>query len=138
MILGFTGTRKGMIQPQRVEFISQLYVLTPFSEFHHGDCVGADAQAHQEIKTYFPSTFLHVHPPIIDKNRAHCIGHVNYEPKGYLERNEDIVNATSILIATPKEMTENTRSGTWHAIRYAIRTMKRVIIIRPNGTVYHE
>ena len=45
MKIGFTGTRHGMT-PQQIEALNALLpVADPTAEFHHGDCLGADAVA---------------------------------------------------------------------------------------------
>ncbi len=137
--VGFTGTRRGMIQPQRAS-MRQVLTEFPTQTFRHGDCVGADAQAqaqaHDMMRELFPLTSIAVHPPKIAVNRAFKQGNIIHEPKDYLERNKDIIDQSEMLIAAPKGMSEDFRgSGTWHAIRYA-RSLKRlVIIVWPIGRV---
>ncbi len=46
--VGFTGTRRGMIMPQRFGFKDLVKTLL-MDKFHHGDCVGSDAQAHDFV-----------------------------------------------------------------------------------------
>lgn len=45
MKIGFTGTRQGMTPAQRLKATHWLAKLSA-TEFHHGDCMGADAEAH--------------------------------------------------------------------------------------------
>lgn len=129
MKIGFTGTRNGMTQKQCDAFQMLIMHIRP-KEFHHGDCVGSDAGAHLDVRKCSPFTQVHIHPPNSTAMLAGCRGHVRYEPRGYLERNQDIVNACNFLIATP-EGRETQRSGTWATIRYARKIGKPVIIIDP-------
>ncbi len=133
MKVGFTGTQSGMNDRQAfklVGFLKALSVPSLIDEFHHGDCIGADEQFHQTVNDY-ERTFIH--PPENTKKRARCSSHHILEPKPYLERNHDIVDATDVLIATPRTNHEELRSGTWATIRYATRKEKKVIIIYPQG-----
>lgn len=45
MIIGFTGTSRGMTQQQK-DALAWLFRLLPGSELRHGDCIGADSEAH--------------------------------------------------------------------------------------------
>ena len=127
MIIGFTGTRRGMTPEQesdteywlaRLEFRAQ--------EFHFGDCIGADQQAAKLARKLGYS--LHCHPPDNDRFRAFVKSDVLYEARPYLARNHDIVIASTLLIAAPGSQTEQ-RSGTWATIRYAKRSGRRFIIL---------
>jgi hypothetical protein len=145
MKVGFTGTREGMTQEQTVAFIVFVEERLPedlphmLEEFHHGDCVGADEQAHQIAKFYFKK--IVVHPPIDPKYRAYTVSELQawwnfnqYEIRDeddYLVRNYDIVDETDILIAAPKTKEEELRSGTWATIRYARKQGKPVFILEP-------
>ena len=121
MFLGFTGTHKGMSAKQKLEFIALLHELKP-KEFHHGCCVGADADAHSLVRGFDPNVRIVGHPPINMRMVHHRVmGDCNHleTPRAYLARNHNIVHATAVLVATPKTHTEELRSGTWATVRYA-------------------
>ena len=137
IIVGFTGTREGLTSAQREALVKVLYRLySDGSEFHHGDCVGADEEAHEIAREI--GYEIHIHPPSISRLRAFCKGDVVYSPKPYLERNHDIVDASDILVACPAQSYEVLRSGTWATVRYARRVGKPIVIIYPNGSVETE
>lgn len=108
--------------------------LKGVSEFHHGDCVGADAEAH-DIAYDVHQPVIVVHPPLNEKGRAFKQGDVILPQREYQDRNHDIVDATDYLIATPDSYTEKFRgSGTWATIRYAVKKGKTVYVIYPDGS----
>lgn len=125
--VGFTGTRKGMT-PQQKDTLRTL--LLPTDRFHHGDCVGADAEAHEIAREVGCSPIV-VHPSYIDRWRAHCKGDLVHEPKPPLTRNHIIVYLTDLLIAAPATKHESLRSGTWATIRYARKGKKGVVVLEP-------
>ena len=49
MKIGFTGTQKGMTHHQLIKLLDELCSYSNI-ELHHGDCIGADAQAHYQSK----------------------------------------------------------------------------------------
>src|SRR6185369_15902528 len=101
LVIGFTGTRHGMSQIQK-DIVRKL--LQDFAgSFHHGDCVGADAEAHAIAKEL--NYMIAIHPPINPRWRAFCQGDFMYPPKDYIPRNHDIVQSCQYLIATPATMT---------------------------------
>jgi len=152
MKIGFTGTQRGMTQFQKDE-LKGLILLLKVSEFVHGDCIGADEQAHQiayeagvRVFTIFPSTYY--------KKRAFCFNEgkilnndngqwntvnvndekilVRWMPKDTpLNRNHYIVDNVSRMLAAPKEHEHTLRSGTWATIRYAWKTKRDITIIPP-------
>lgn len=137
MIIGFTGTKRGMTQRQRAT-VRYLLAELQMTELHHGDCVGADAQAHQEA--LLRGAAVVVHPPADPKLRAYCSGFrvTVLEPREYLKRNGDIVDACEVLICAPKQKAEQVRSGTWTTIRYAKKRGRvdekfRIITVWPDG-----
>jgi len=161
--IGFSGTQSGMSQGQKANF---KYFLNQFNciSFSHGDCTGADYEAHGIVEQYFETLLAHhpdcepkivVRPAINPMKRAYVLGRehqflvggfikdgIIYEqvsPAKYLERNKHIVETTDLLLACPKEQEMTMRSGTWATIRFAwsqvSKTGKRVIVIPPNGRV---
>lgn len=138
MKLGFTGTQKGMtsIQKTKTDFIIE---TSKPEEAHHGDCIGSDEtfNALCRIHTVHIPLILVCHPPLNPSKRAWTVNDITLPEKEYLERNHDIVDAVDTLLATPKEMKEQLRSGTWATIRYA-RGLVQVITILPNGVVIYE
>jgi hypothetical protein len=92
VIVGFTGTRKGMnaFQADLVESI--LNTLKP-EEVHSGDCVGADEQFHALALKTNPNIRTVGHPPDSSKNRAHCRYWLEKATQPPLNRNRAIVDA---------------------------------------------
>lgn len=119
IVLGFTGTRSGMSAYQRQNFIDRI-TETPPDEFHHGDCIGSDQEAHDLIRQYCPNTKIVIHPPVDNRLRAYCKGDEWREPQTHFARNRNIVNASTGLIATPWSTTIQT-GGTWYTYMYAIK-----------------
>lgn len=139
--VGFTGTQRGMTAAQYAAVGELLLarfphaaVTTPVRSvtFHHGDCTGADEQAH--VIARICGYFIVVHPPTDPKKRAWCTGDFAMTPAPYLERNAAIVRSTLELIATPGETAEQVRSGTWATIRQARRLRRPTTIVWPDGT----
>lgn len=138
--IGFTGTQTGAT-PEQHTAIDRLLRELLATDLHHGDCLGADHEAHMIARDHLDLR-VHLHIPINDTRRARCVARegidVVYPPLPYLERNRAIVDATAALIAAPKEMAETLRSGTWSTIRYARRQGKPVHIVWPDGSVSQE
>lgn len=143
--IGFTGTRYGMTNAQRrvVDFTLadiiggdvKLRVVA-----HHGDCVGADAKFHELARQY--GCAVCIHPPTDTTRAANIPECVNLDgtrvvrlaPLPYMARNREIVDASDFVIATPAEMVEQERGGTWSTICYARRAGKRLVVVYPDGT----
>lgn len=127
-VVGFTGTQEGMSDYQKRVLRASLEGVR---ELHHGDCIGADAEA-DAIARELGITVV-IHPPSDPKKRAFCAkpGDVVWEPLPYLERNHDIVDEADVVIGTPKSGVEVLRSGTWATIRYARSRGKRTLVIAP-------
>lgn len=136
MIIGFTGTRNGMSEKQKILFGNLIECLR-IHIFHHGDCMGSDSDAHDIVAEYDDSIPIFIHPPSDDKLRAFKNG-IQLREKSYLERNKDIVDVANVMLATPKDCVNIVRSGTWFTIRYAWRKNNPLIIILPNGEIRYE
>ncbi len=132
MRVGFTGTHKGMTTEQEVT-VTNLLALRP-AEFHHGDCVGCDTEAH--ALAFRAGIRIIGHPPEQSKSRSFCTFDEIRKEKPYLERNHDIVDETDILIACPEGTKEIMRSGTWATVRYAEKVGKTILLIYPSGRIF--
>jgi hypothetical protein len=142
-VFGFTGTQKGMTgaQYRRIDEWLLLGLLYQNSkEFHHGLCIGSDAQAHWIARRY--GYRIIGHPPI-NRSKIDLECEANCDelmpPKEYLDRNTDIAKVSSILLAAPKEVEEQLcGSGTWATIRRGRKYSDFVSIVFPNGDTRHE
>lgn len=129
MIIGFTGTQRDMNVDQFDRLFDLIKQLNP-SIAHHGDCMGADAVFHAICLDL--SIPIVLHPPEITIRRAYCaVSLMSMEPKPYLIRNHNIVDACDVLIACPYEETEQRRSGTWSTWRYAKKQGKKIYLLLP-------
>jgi hypothetical protein len=152
--IGFTGTRSGMTDAQK----SRVWELVAHRQFyaHHGDCIGADAEFDAIVRRATNLYGVLIHPSTLP-TRAYCTPRyphdVVYDPQPALDRDQDIVNAVSLLIAAPKHPKPVLRSGTWTTVRYAqvkirnavasgalLAASMEIAICLPNGAVvwdYH-
>lgn len=138
MKIGFTGTRRGMTDAQRQVFAELIVRLKP-TEFHHGDCVGADDQAASVVARSVSGVRIVVHPPVDESLRAfngglRCMMVVR-PPRTHLARNRDIVNETDCLIACPLEMEHQPRGGTWYTVDYAAKVGRLTYVVWPDGRI---
>ena len=132
LCVGFTGTRRGLTEKQRHR-LKMALCHSGVCEFHHGDCVGADQEA-AELVAAFGRSRIVVHPPSVSSQRAYTPWGTARTPKGYLERNRDIVRETQVLVGCPGEQQEILRSGTWATIRFAIKLGRPILLIFPDGS----
>ena len=127
MIAGFTGSRKLKLTEQQKNTLAEFIKNMEITEFHHGDCIGADASVHEFIRLQFPDMKIIIHPPVDSKNRAFCEGDIILVKKDYMERKRDIVDSCDVLFALPPE-SSNPRSGTLATIRYSEK--KQIAVIK--------
>lgn len=130
MKVGVTGTREGANEYQLAEIRIALQTLKG-TEFHHGDCSGVDVQV-AAIAKELGYTIV-CHPPIKNETRGFFGGDIVHEPKGYLERDRNIVDSTEVLLVVPLQNEWQPKGGTWYTHDYAVKKNKPVIIIYPKG-----
>lgn len=138
MKIGFTGTRDGISAGQEEALFGFIEQLASFT-FHHGCCIGADADAALAVSDH-PGAVIVGHPPLIRtmiSDQAVRLCRETMRPFPYLERNRQIVDGCNVLLACPKGPEEQ-RSGTWSTVRYARKKGKRVVIFWPDGKVTEE
>jgi hypothetical protein len=133
MKLGFTGTKDGMTAIQK-QIVERLIKSAKPEESHMGDCIGADTDFYYLIKAILPNCKTIGHIPEKDKTRSFLKYDIETDPRPYLVRDKDIVDASDIMIGTPKGA-EILRSGTWATLRYSKKQGKRTIIVYPNGKI---
>lgn len=137
--IGFTGTQQGW-SPRQLPEIRKFFLYLRSKGgaewLHEGDCIGSDAQANEVWREMLGK--IHQHPPDIPDKRANSPFDKTENPLPYLERNRFIVKASFLLVATPGQMGEELRSGTWATIRYARTLHKPIFIFLPDGTLIKE
>src|SRR5680860_661049 len=114
-----------MTREQRLAVRKLLSELEP-EEVHHGDCLGADKEFHDEAKA-FTKAWVVVHPGLVNTQRAFCLGDEARAAKPFLQRNHDIANAVDLLVATPGQQYEVLRSGTLSLIHISEPTRRTPI-----------
>lgn len=138
--IGFTGTRHGLTQLQQSTLQEVLLSLRP-RFFHHGACVGADAEAHALVRRLHPyPTCVVTQWPCSEKGsmRAWLDADITMPLMAPLKRNKVIVHSVEILVACPQTADEMLRSGTWSTIRYACKRGVPVYRISPDGSYHVE
>jgi hypothetical protein len=151
--IGFTGTRRGMTDEQ-MSAVNRVIMdcvtrwassIAPMTA-HHGDCVGADAEFHG----FVARRGFHIvgHLPVDEQHRAFCRFDETREPlcrfdetrepRTHMQRNRQIVTAADVMIATPSEMVEQERGGTWATIRMTRKAGKPLAVVLPDGFVAFE
>jgi hypothetical protein len=140
--VGFTGTRFGAtdVQLARMRELLTTLVARSFADeqftAHHGDCVGADAQFHALARELAWS--IVIHPPVDDSERANCSGDQRRDPLTHMKRNKAIVTESHLMLAIPRDMTEQQFGGTWKTIGMSRKAKKPLVIVFPDGTTHGE
>jgi hypothetical protein len=141
MIWGETGTRDGAtrLQLASVGWLWSRYHITGLRD---GDCVGVDAQLYHMARAM--NLDVVIHPPTNDKFRAFCGAYDTQTTilpeKGYYERDRDLVNASAVMVACPKQLLElgKMQGGTWYTINYTRKLKLPLAIAWPNGFISYE
>lgn len=131
MKIGITGTREGMTQHQ-FEMVRQ-YLECRYSEsaeFHHGDCVGVDAEAATLAKDIGYKIISHPGPDN-DGLRAYVPSDESKEPQTHFKRNRTIVDSCDFLLVVPLQMEPQSKGGTWYTYDYAVKKNKPFFVIFP-------
>ena len=141
MTIAFTGTRSGMTSKQILAVAKLMRELRPEWALH-GDCIGADSDFHNICNLLRGDRsnpglpYLHIFPSNRENLRAYCEGAEKVDPpQEPLERNKEMIKLCDRLIATPKEMKEQIRSGTWTTRRYGIAAGKIIYTFLPDGSL---
>lgn len=131
MKIGITGTREGMTEHQFD--LVQKYLKDKYcegAEFHHGDCVGVDAEAALLAKEIGYKIIAHPGPDH-DGLRAYVPADESREPQSHFKRNRTIVDACDHLLVVPLQMERQLRGGTWYTHDYAVKKNKPFSVIYP-------
>jgi hypothetical protein len=137
MILGVTGSRNGMTDIQRTRFTDLINGSRPgwsrAIQLHFGDAIGVDQETFT-IAVQLGGILTISHPPNVDKYRAFCSAHIILPTRPYAIRNQDIVVASTRMVALPSgEEKHQLRSGTWQTVRFSVKYYTPVLIIFPDG-----
>lgn len=136
MILGFTGTRRGMTPAQRAALPAVLATLP--GRVLHGGADGADKEFHRFIVAAgMPNDGIEIYPT------GHRCGWIGYDwflhdLMSPLVRNRIMAERCDHLLACPAEPDEQLRSGTWATVRYARKADKPITLILPDGMIREE
>lgn len=124
MKIGITGTREGMNEHQFA--LVQTFLHDNFcdgAEFHHGDCVGVDAEAATLARELGYKIIAHPGPDH-DGLRAYVPADESREPQSHFKRNRTIVDACDLLLVVPLQNERQPRGGTWYTYDYALKKSK--------------
>ena len=131
MKVGITGTRMGMNEHQFAgvqELLTKLYEAG--AEFHHGDCVGVDAESALLAKELGYKIIGHPGPGE-DGLRAFVECDESKEPASHFKRNRTIVDECDVLIVVPLQNEHQSRGGTWYTHDYAVKKIKPLMVFYP-------
>ena len=139
MVIGFTGTREGLTEPQISRLRLLLVQLRPI-KFLHGGAIGADSEAHRQAQGTMRLKDIEIYPCSKERSRhwlwlyrGESITIHQIQPP--LIRNHIIVDRSNQMLACPAEYEEQPRGGTWSTIRYARKQHKPLTIIYPDGSI---
>lgn len=137
MKIGISGSRTGMSDHQRRAFEEWIAENAEIiTEFHHGMCVGADAEAHGIVRALTqtgqpgPLTPIHGHPGFEDGHmmRAKLDVDTLHGQSLPMDRNRAIADECDLMFFAPT-FPERQRSGTWATFRYCRKKGYRVVML---------
>jgi hypothetical protein len=134
----FTGTQAGMNITQ-LELLEHLLAKRmDWTEHGNGLCIGADSQMLVTVLNIRGDIRIRGFPcNIISKQSRHLYPrcHSLAPVKPPLIRNTDMVvwAEGGVLVAAPRELTEQLYSGTWSTIRRARKVQLPIIYLWPDG-----
>ena len=135
VIVGFSGTRKGMTSAQQDFMRHRMMVGAEQAKIIgcvHGGCIGSDVDFH--FIALAARLRIECYPSNVADTQGYCPrADVTYEASDPVERDHIIVDQSNILMATPRGYKEELRSGTWLTIRYAMKQGKPVWVVWPDG-----
>ena len=139
MQVGITGARAGITVHAGNTFENIMVKMhTVIKHVHHGDCKGADEDAHRFFETNYRDIKIVIHPPpknLKKELRAFCKAHETKKAlPTFKQRNEEIVECTNLLIAFAPTKEVDRNSGTWECILHALKLKKPTIIIFKDGS----
>jgi hypothetical protein len=132
MKIGVTGTREGMNEHQ-YELVLR-YLKDHYSdgaEFHHGDCVGVDAEVATMAKELGYKIISHPGPSL-DGLRAFVEYDESREPASHFKRNRTIVDSCDQLMVVPLQDEWQPKGGTWYTNDYAVKRNKPLTVFWRN------
>lgn len=137
--VGLTGSQFGMTREQ-INRVGLFILKFEPAKVHHGLCIGADSIFHRLVQAVSFPIDICGHPPIDRSKVDESLDGFTHlmDPLPYLDRNSTIVDHSRVLLATPKEYSEQLRSGTWSTVRRARKANILRFIIFPDGTVKTE
>ena len=134
MRVGFTGTRFGMTEKQRNNFLQLIAGWEP-TEFHMGCCKGADKEAAAIYWALCDAPYIVGHPgPLHDPWQDPEVFSLCSEIRprtNHFARNRNIVHVCDVLLAAPKEPFRQPRGGTWYTYDQAQKIARQTIVLMP-------
>ena len=132
MKVGFVGTPRGLTEPQR-DAVRALLELSRATEFHHGDCTGADGQG---VAIAAELGLRIVSHPAAHAPRTPCESDESRPVRPSAQRDADIVTSTDLLLAAPKAGATH-RSRVLRTVRLACGApdLSPHLVILPDGSL---
>lgn len=137
--VGFIANRAGLTCPQ-FRTLTRLLVdregpgaVAGVELVRRGNETDADTDFARVVRWMDPRPGVVVHSCLGDARGDWSAGFEKAETP--TDRNRAIVDGCEVLIACPREPSEEPRSGTWATIRYARTVSRAVVVVYPDGSV---